>query len=244
MRAPMDGTAACRLCGRDIGPRSRSGSNVYCKHCTAKADRKIAKTVSADCKECGKPFPTRTRSVRYCSDACRTAASRRSHAERQRRDYADPEKRALLVARLRLSAAARRARKRGDKPPRVNRDVEGLEPNPRSAEPYACALCGRDFVPYGGARPIHCKRCSARMNREMARVMAVDCKECGKRFSTPNRTVRYCSKACSAAGQRRSSNASARRDRADPEKHAMILARQRAWAAARRAKKRGAAAGG
>ncbi len=240
----MAGTAACRLCGRDIGPRRRPGSSAYCKRCMAKADRKIARTASADCKECGKPFPTRTRSVRYCSDACRTVATRRTRAENQRRDYADPEKRALLVARLRLSAAARRAKRRGDRPPRANRDVESLKPNPKSAEPYACALCGRNFVPYGGARPIHCKRCSARMNREMARVMAVDCKECGKKFSTPNRAVRYCSKACSAAGQRRSSNASARRDRADPEKHAMILARQRARTAARRAKKREAAAGG
>ena len=235
----MAKASACRLCGRGFEPRGRSGSKVFCGRCAAKADGEIAKAASMDCRECGKPFTTRTRSVHYCSDACRTVAVRRARREKQREYAADPEKHALLVARLRLAAAARRARERGEKPPRTNRDVAGLKPNPRSAEPYACALCGRDFVPYGGSRPVHCKRCSARTNREMGRVMAVDCKECGKRFSTPNRAVRYCSKGCSAAGQRRSSNESARRRRADPEKHAMSLARQRAWAAARRAKEKG-----
>ena len=236
---------ACGLCGSDIGPHGRGNRPAYCKRCIAKADREIARMPRVDCRECGKTFSTRTRTVHYCSDACRTVAARRARVEGQRRYNADPEKLALARARGRLAAAARRAKARGDKqPPRANRDVKSLKPNPKSAEPYACALCGRDFVPYGGARPIHCKRCSARMNREMARVMAVDCKECGKKFSTSNRTVRYCSKACSAAGQRRSSNASARRNRADPEKHAVFLARQRARTAARRAKKRKAAAGG
>ena len=238
MRGAMARTGACRLCGRDFEPHRRPGSSVYCRRCVARADREVTKTVSADCRECGRTFPTRTRSIHYCSDACRAAAVRRARAENQRKRDADPEKRALLITRARLAAAARRARKRGEKPPRTNRDVGSLETNAKSAEPYACALCGRDFVPYGGALPIHCKRCSAKMNREMVRVMAVNCKECGKEFSTPKRSVRYCSKACSAAGRRRSTNESARKRMADPEKHALRLARTRTWAAARRAREK------
>ena len=34
----------------------------------------IARMPRVDCRECGKTFPTRTRSVRYCSDECRTSS--------------------------------------------------------------------------------------------------------------------------------------------------------------------------
>ena len=95
-----------------------------------------------------------------------------------------------------------------------------------------CRTCGRNFERSGRAGgQAYCKSCTARADRELAKRPRAGCKECGKKISAPSRTVRYCSKACSAAGQRRSSNESGRRNRADPEKHAMILARQRAWAA-------------
>ena len=236
----MAGPTSCSLCGRSFEPRSRTGRHAYCGRCAAKADREIARTLSVDCKECGKPFSTRTRSVHYCSDACRTAAARRRNSEYQRRYAADPVKRALMLARTRVAAAARRARERGEEPPpRAGHDVKSLKRNAKAAEPYACGLCGRDFAPYGGNRPAHCKRCSARISRELGRVMAVKCKECGKKFSTSNRAIRYCSMPCSAAGRRRSSNESGRRRRADPEALALAAARRRAWAAARRGREKG-----
>ena len=229
----------CRLCGRGFEVRGRGNLPAYCKRCTARADREIAKMPRADCRECGKTFPTRTRSVRYCSDECRTAAVRRRNREYQRRYAADPEKRAMGLARMRAWAAARKAKAQGKRPPPAGRGAKSPRRSAAPAEPYACALCGRDFVAYGGARPLHCKRCRARIDREIGRVMAVKCKECGKAFSTPSRVVRYCSKACRAAGWNRSNRESTRRRMADPEKHVMAAARQRAWAAARRGGEKG-----
>ena len=232
---------ACRLCGGDIEPHGRGNRPAYCKRCIAKADREIARMPRVDCRECGKTFSTRTRTVHYCSDPCRSAAARRARIERQRRYNGDPEKLALTRARERLAAAARRARARGDKqPPRANRDVQSLKPNPKSAEPYACALCGRDFVPYGGRRPAYCKRCAAKADKEIGRERTLNCKECGTKFTTPKRSARYCSTKCSAAGRMHSSNESARRSMAaDPEARALAAARRRAYAAASRAKKKG-----
>ena len=235
-------TAACALCGRAYEPYRRPGSNAYCKRCIAKADREIAKTLSVDCKECGRAFSTRTRTVRYCSDQCRSAGARRGRVESHRRYVADPEKRALQLARVRRLVAAGRSRKRGNKqpPPRAGRGAARPRRSAKSAEPYPCALCGRDFAPYGGgAHPVHCKRCAAKADKEIDRKRTLDCKECGARFSTPNRAVRYCSKACSAAGQRRSTRERGRRRMADPEKRAVDLARRRAWAAANSAKEGG-----
>ena len=199
-----------------------------------------------DCRECGKALSTRTRAARYCSDACRSPAARRARAEGRRKYAADPEKRALQLAHLRRSAAARGARERGDKrPPRASRGVKSPKPSQGSAEPYPCALCGRYFAPHGGRgrRPVHCKRCRAKADKEIGRERALNCKECGTRFSTSNRAVRYCPKACSAAGRNRISRESGRRRMADPEKRAADLARTRARSAASRAGKKGAAGG-
>ena len=240
----MAGQVACKLCGRGIEPRGRGNRPVYCKPCMARADKEIGRMPRVDCKECGKAFSTKTRSVHYCSDACRFAATRRANIENQRRYEADPEKRALKRARARLAAAARRARARGEEPPPIaSRDVGSLKRNASAAEPYACGLCGRDFAPYGGNRPTYCKRCTAKTDREIGRAMAVDCKECGKEFSTLNRIVVYCSKACRAAGRMRSTNEGARRRRADPEASALAAARRRAQYAARKGGKKGAAGG-
>ena len=234
--AAMAGPSACRLCGRGIEPR---GHPAYCKRCTAKAGREVARMPRVDCKECGKAFATKTRSVRYCSDACRTSAARRANVEYQRRYEADPEKLALKMARARAYDAARRARARGEEPPQAGRDVGRLKRNAAPVEPYPCRLCGRDFAPYGGARPAYCKRCRAKFDKEINRVMAVDCRECGQKFSTLNRIAVYCSKACRAAGRKRTTDESSRRGMADPEKHVLRVARIRARSAAHRAEEKG-----
>ena len=57
------------------------------------------------CKACGKAFHTKTRSIRYCSEACRTEARRRLNLEYNRRYMADPAKRAIMLARTRAAAA-------------------------------------------------------------------------------------------------------------------------------------------
>ena len=234
--------AACTLCGGGIEPHGRGSRPAYCKPCMARADRKIARMPRVDCRECGKTFPTKTRAVHYCSDACRFVATRRANIENQRRYEADPEKRALKRARARLAAATRRARARGEKPPPIaSRDVGSLKRNARAAEPYACGLCGRDFAPYGGRRPTYCRRCTAKTDKEIGRAMAVDCKECGKEFSTLNRVVRYCSKACRAAGRMRNTSERARERRADPEARALAAARRRARHAADKSRKEGSA---
>ena len=245
MRGPVAKTITCRICGCDFERFRRAGSNPYCKICTAKADREIARKPRVDCKECGKAFSTRTRTVRYCSDACRAAAARRAGIERDRRRMADPEKHSLQLARTRVYNAARRARGRGGKqqqpPPRANRDAAGQRRSAKSAEPRPCALCGRSFAPPGGRgrRPIHCKRCTAKADREIGRKVDVRCRECGNAVAAPSRTVRYCSKECKAAGRRRAARESARRRREDPEVRAKDVARTRALVAARRGGKRG-----
>ena len=244
MRGPMAKASACRLCGRGIEPHGRGSRPAYCRRCTAKADKKAARMPRVDCRECGKAFSTRVLTVRYCSDPCRSAAARRASVEGRRRYDADPEKLALKRARSRLAAAARRARARGDRPPRANRDVKSLKPNPKSAEPYPCALCGRDFAPYGAGRPAYCKRCAAKADREIGRERALDCKECGKAFTTRNRIVKYCSRECNTAGRNRISRESARKRMNDPEARAMAAARSRAWTAARRGDKKGRGSGG
>ena len=167
--------AACALCGRDIEPHDRGSRPACCKRCIAKTDREIARMPRVDCRECGKALSTRTRAARYCSDACRSPAARRARAEGRRKYAADPEKRALQLARLRRSAAARGARERGDKrPPRASRGVKSPKPSQGSDEPYPCALCGRYFAPHGGRgrRQVHCKRCRAKADKEIGRERA------------------------------------------------------------------------
>lgn len=63
-------------------------------------------------------------------------------------------------------------------------------------EPITCRLCSRSFAPYSGTRPVYCKRCAAKADRAIVKVLRVKCRECGKAFSTRNRAVRYCSPPC------------------------------------------------
>lgn len=82
-------------------------------------------------------------------------------------------------------------------------------------ERATCRLCGRSFGHYAGTRTAHCKRCAAKAEREIARVIRTKCKECGKAISTTKRTVRYCSDPCRDASYARIRNAP-RRDSQKP----------------------------
>ena len=223
----------CSLCGRTFESHG-SASRVYCKQCIARADRAIAAKMHADCKECGKRFVMARRNSRYCSMECRTRVQQRYNREYQRKAMADPERRAIILARTRASAAASAARKGGGSTGKPRKQAHPRASH--SAEPSVCGLCGRDFLPYNRARHAYCKRCAAKADREIVRKMRVKCKECGKSFSTTNHNVRYCSKACSAAGKRRSRRESRHRRMADPEKRAAESAYVRAWYAARKPK--------
>ena len=233
---------ACRACGRDFENFYRAASHAYCKRCTARADREIARPMRMDCRECGKAFSPKTHAVRYCSDACRASAARRIDAESRRRHMADPEKRARRLAGARASAAAYAARARvGKQPQRASRDAASPRRNAKAAEPHPCVLCGRSIAPprRRGRPTIYCKRCTAKANRELGRERTLNCKECGKKFTTSNRVVRYCSDACRADIRRRVARESARRRLADPEARILAAARARAHLATRRGKEKG-----
>ena len=109
-----------------------------------------------------------------------------------------------------------------------------------------CGLCGKSFEPYGGTGRAYCRRCTARADKKVAGAIDAKCKECGGKFSTRNRRVRYCSDRCRIDGTRRLKREQGRRYRADPEKRAINRARERAWTASRRAMegKRPASSGG
>ena len=228
----MSGQAAvCDLCGASFAPHGRGGG-AFCRRCAARADREAGRPLRMDCKACGKRFSPPRRNIRYCSDACRAEGARRRSRESQRRYVADPEKRAINAARNRVAAAARRALKRGGGPPTRRPALLRADPN---AEPSVCGLCGRRFAQYGrSSRHGYCKRCTARADREVGRTLRAKCAECGGRFSTTSRAIRYCSDECRAEGLRRSQRKSDRRRKADPRKRALAEARKRALNAARR----------
>ena len=241
----MARTAACRLCGKSFEARGR---RVYCERCTAKADRDVASSIDAKCKECGGKFSTKNPIVRYCSDKCRIDGTRRLKREHARLYMADPEKRAIKRARERAWAANRRRAMEGKGPAGSSsgggrqRDdhAAGRPPRPRSrAKQRACEVCGRSFVPHGGTSRANCERCAARFDGEISTVRNVKCKECGKEFSTKNRSARYCSTKCSAEAIRRRMREYARGRMADPEQRAILSARARARQAAHRAGKKG-----
>ena len=246
----MPRQVACQLCGRSF-ERSGRARSIFCKPCNDKASLKVGRVLTVQCAECGGKFSTRTRSARYCSDGCRLEAKRRKGREYVQKYLADPEKRARFMARSRAYAAAKRDRRRKEKGRRRERPTAGRgaarlpRAAPNSGKQMACRLCGAAFAPYGGiANRTYCRACTAKTDRDAARVLTVRCKECGKKFSTKSRTVRYCSAQCSTEGRRRSGRGSRRRSMADPENRAVAAARIRAWSAAQRDKKGGGRHGG
>ena len=222
----MAEATACSLCGRSPARRGRGrGRRPYCGRCEAKAGREIARPRRVDCGVCGRKFSARRISAKYCSDPCRAEAVRRQNRECARRYMSDPEKYAIALARSRAWAAGKSAAGRGGgSRPRAGR-VAGSRPRTSPARSAACRLCGRSFAQYGGAtNHAYCRRCTAKADREATRVLRVDCKACGEKFSTPNRSVRYCSDPCRAEGQRRNRRENDRRRRSDPDRHARAAA--------------------
>ena len=234
----MAKAGTCRLCGQGFAPYG-GRYHGYCKECTAKADRAAAKPFSVDCKECGKKFFARTNTTRYCSDECRAVVGRRRVRESMRRYLADPERRAVVLARTRASAAARRARERKGRQKQGHgrrRPAGRGTARPPSAAPggksLACRLCGSAFAPYGGTgNRAYCKKCTAKADREVGRVWRIQCAQCGREFSATHRLARYCSDACRTDGRRRSDRVRSRRRLADKKKRAVASAHVRASAA-------------
>ena len=238
----MARTSTCRLCGKSFEPHGR-GMRYYCKPCTAKADRAASKETATKCKECGKRFSISSRFHVYCSDGCRIEGGRRRIREYMRRYLADPEKRAMYLARARAGAASRTAgagRRPAGSGGRRNGGRAAARPpsRPLNMERSTCRLCGRSFVPYGSAARAHCKQCAARFDREVSRALRAKCKECGKEFSAKSRNFRYCSDKCRADGHRRGAREYVRRRTADPEQRAIMSARGRAQNVAYRARKK------
>lgn len=148
----------------------------------------------------------------------------------------DPEKRAMSLARTRVSSAARRARAQGKKRPRAGRRAAARIPRgAKGPEPSSCRLCGRSFGQRGPSRS-HYGRCRDRIDRKIGTVLAVSCMECGKGFSTKSGIAKYCSEACRIAARRSRCRGISRRSMVGPEEYARMLARQRAWHAANKNK--------
>ena len=136
------------------------------------------------------------------------------------------------------------AERRRHRRPRASRGPACQYYTPQSARgamarPSACRLCGRELAPSSGAPRSHCAGCSSKAGRQPAGTTSAKCGVCGNDFSAKTRLARYCSDECRAEGRRRYHCEYQRKSRADPEKHAVIIARTRASAAARRARKRG-----
>ena len=209
-RMPLGAMAmptACAACGRSLA-RYGDPRHLCCRRCTTKAEGDVARTPPDECRECGKKFHARTRSVKYCSDACGAAGNRRINAASQRRYMADPEKRAMSLARSRALSAARTtlAHGGGGQLRRSRVDSRTAARSPRRAkrpEVSACGLCGRTFEQYAYRRTNYCKRCRARIDRKINAVLAVDCKVCGKRFFTKSPLAKYCSLECRNAVRNR-----------------------------------------
>ena len=257
----MPETITCRLCGRGFAPCGCGCCrHAYCKRCTAKADRTVAKEAAkaphASCKECGRAFSPRNSRALLCSDACRRVANRRYWREYKRRKLTDPQYRAVANARVRAQYARRRdaegkesERRQGGRP-RRGAAGRGAGRASNGAPPRAavCRLCNGSFEYSAPARRVYCDRCTAKADKEVARTAVkarrVRCKVCGKAFSTRLPHVEICSDACRLEASRRQNREYKRRKLADPQYRAVANARARASRAARRDGKKRTAAGG
>ena len=253
----MPETISCRLCGRGFAPcECGCCRQSYCRRCTAKAARAAAKARRVRCKECGRAFSPMNSRALLCSDACRRVANRRYWREYKRRKLADPQYRAVANARVRAQYARRRdaegkesERRQGGRPRRgaAGRDA-GRASNGAPPRAAVCRLCSGRFEYSDAGRRVYCDRCTAKADREAARTAVkarrVRCKECGKAFSTRLPHVKMCSDACRLEARRRQNRECQRRKLADPQYHAVAIARARVSRAARRDGKKRAAAGG
>ena len=97
-RAAARKSSVCRLCGCAFEQYGRTGRHSYCRQCTARADREVARTLRVECGICGKEFSSVHRAVRYCSTACSAEARRRGAREGARRRVADQRRRAAAAA--------------------------------------------------------------------------------------------------------------------------------------------------
>ena len=109
-----------------------------------------------------------------------------------------------------------------------------------------CQECGRTFKAPSSAYRYCSDTCRKNgyyrrdyaVPRPPAPLKRVECSACGKEFRTtmgPGHRRSYCSAECSAKGSLANARRGNRKYAADPEKHAIKMARKNAWAARRRA---------
>ena len=77
-------------------------------------------------------------------------------------------------------------------------------------------------------------RCMAKADKAITKVPCVECGEYGKKFAVASSRARHCSDACRLEAVRGSKRRTCRKPVSDPRKHAMALARTRAWVAVQR----------
>ena len=113
MRGAMaSGRAACGQCGRTFG-RYGGRRRACCGECAAKADMAIGLAPAVRRRECGRESAAPSRRCHCRSTACRDELAGRRNSENRRKCMADPERRAMALARPRLYGAAGRAGKGG-----------------------------------------------------------------------------------------------------------------------------------
>ena len=119
-----DGTAKCRECGKKFATPSRvvrycsdpCRKKGYARHHATTLLPLRPKVRTVKCRVCGAAFATNRGPGQpqvYCSAACRVEGGRAKKRNYMRRYLEDPEKRAIHAARLRASAAKRKAGKKG-----------------------------------------------------------------------------------------------------------------------------------
>ena len=148
----MPGTAACRLCGGTIAT-GRGGRAVYCDPCRTRINKE-ASSRRAACVECGAAFLAPSRSVRYCSDACREKGygRRGQRAPRQRPLPPHDGTGACRVCGKKFRAPTRIVKYCSDECRRQGY-MRGRRSSarPRAPERAECRSCGKEFAVEGRA---------------------------------------------------------------------------------------------
>ena len=198
----------CRLCGGGFERSGQGGAWRYCAKCRAWATKQSSKVLRVRCKECGKAFSTRKRSVRYCSGECRRLGDLRLNraSEARIRQAASSSSPASASASARAAGGGGRAGRGGERSPVAKSSTRA-------------AAGGGGRAGRGGTAQVH------------------RCRECGKKFVPdwkPGKPHAYCSEGCRTDGRRRLYREARQRYRADPEKRAIQAARDNASAVRRR----------